>query len=161
MVVIRCVGLWFSLAGKGLKLQKVVQLYSLLDLNFLFVSAAFVFQSRGQSLPSEDGKFELFWQRLELILSFHCTPGIRLLSNANHLPLWLSFCIRVALRLLFFSYKDDICMSNVFEKSDQLESLSEVCAWFVNAQMAWGLWKGLKALICQLCYIPSHEKLQN
>jgi len=63
---------------------------------------------------------------LEIILSFHSALGIRLLLNVNHLPLCLSFRMRVAFGLLGFSYKEDMCMSDVFEKSDQLGPVSEV-----------------------------------
>lgn len=62
-----------------------------------------------------------------MILSFHSTLGIRLLFNVNHLPLWLSFCIRVALGLLGFSYMDDMCMSDVLKKKKTGLGLSVQC----------------------------------
>lgn len=95
---------------------------------FLLSYAAFLLQPGGLSSPSEDVKFKLFWPRLELILSFHSTSGIRLLFNVNQLSLWLSFCMTMALGLLCFSCMDDMCMSDVFEKSDQLGPVSTVSA---------------------------------
>lgn len=143
MVIISYLGLLFPLAGKGLKLEEIIQLHSLLLVFKLpRLLCSFCIPAWGIEPSSEDGKFELFWPRLELILSFHSTQGIRLLFNVNDLPIWLSFCMTMALGLLDFSYMDDKRMPDVFEKS---WPVSAVCAWTVNAETAWGLWKGLKA----------------
>lgn len=136
--------LGFQLVGKSLKLRKLyiyiltlyIYILSSLFPCFLLGSVAFVSQPGGSSLPSEDVKFEFFWPRLELILSFHSTWGIRLLFNVNHLSFWLSFCMRMALGLLCFSFMDDMCKSDVFEKSDQLGPVSAESAWFENVQTA-------------------------
>lgn len=144
MVIIRYPGLWFPLADKGLKLQEIVQLYSF-PLVFKLPPwlRSFCVPAWGIEPSLRRWQIWTFLAKVRTDLQFPFYS--RLLFNVNHLPLWLSFCMRVALGLLGFSCMDDMCMSDVFEKSDQLGPVSAVCAWFVNVQTAWGMWKGLKA----------------